>query len=112
MKPVSGTLSLEEDTFNKKPSRSRVHVEHAFGMLKGRFRCLLKENDVALKNMRHLVAACCILHNFCQRVQDEYLYTWEEPTDPMNCVDTTVFQGVQTRDAKDMQKLLIDWANL
>ncbi|KAG8197615.1 hypothetical protein JTE90_001546 [Oedothorax gibbosus] len=112
MKPVSGTLSLEEDTFNKQLSRRRVHVEHAFGMLKGRFHCLLKEIDVALKNMQHLVAACCILRNFCQMVQDEYLYTWEEPTDPMNCVDTTVFQGVQTTDAKDMQKLLIDWGNL
>ena len=34
-------------------------------MLKGRFRILHKQQDTRLENICNVVAACCILHNFC-----------------------------------------------
>ncbi|KAG8175008.1 hypothetical protein JTE90_014343 [Oedothorax gibbosus] len=79
MKPVpGGGLSAAEQAFNQRLSRNRFHVEHAFGFLKGRWRCLLKANDVLFHNLQYHVMACCILYNICQDVQDEYFYDWLE----------------------------------
>lgn len=109
MKPVIGTLTAAEQKFNKMLSKNRVHVEHAFGMLKGRWRSLLKENDATLRNLQFQVVACCILHNFCQRVQDEFLYEWEEGT-KMTSSDDLV-STASTNNSRQIRQILIDWAN-
>ncbi len=43
----------------------RVLVERTFGMLKGRFRILLKRVDIPLSHMLNLVTICIYLHNMC-----------------------------------------------
>ncbi|KAF9404046.1 hypothetical protein BGZ76_007126 [Entomortierella beljakovae] len=55
-------------TFNRKISSIRTKIEHAFGMFKGRWRCLTKlavdittEEDLADTSM--LISACVVLHN-------------------------------------------------
>jgi hypothetical protein len=47
-------------------------IERAFGMLKGRWRILLKRIDVALKNVPNLVSTCLMLHNICIVFGDEF----------------------------------------
>lgn len=63
--PGSG-LTEEQVTYNYKLSRTRMTVENAFGRLKGRWRCLLKRLDSATSNVPNIIAACCVLHNFCE----------------------------------------------
>ena len=58
-------LSREEYHWNYVQSSTRMCVERAFGMLKLRWRILLKRIDVALKNVPDLVTTCLILHNMC-----------------------------------------------
>ncbi|KAG8176187.1 hypothetical protein JTE90_019637 [Oedothorax gibbosus] len=106
MKPVpGGGLSAAEQAFNQRLSRNRVHVEHAFGFLKGRWRCLLKANDALLHNLQYHVMACCILHNICQDVQDEYLYEWSEAVG-LEYDDPSV---AITAGSSDVRNLLVDW---
>ena len=61
----NGHLSRAERNFNFKLSRSRVKVEHAFGLLKGRFRRLTHLTQVQVESIPKVVTACCVLHNIC-----------------------------------------------
>ena len=68
-------LSREEYHWNYVQSSTRMCVERAFGMLKGRWRILLKRIDVHLKNVPDLVATCLVLHNMCIVFGDTF---WKE----------------------------------
>ena len=66
-------LSREEYHWNYVQSSTRMCVERAFGMLKGRWRILLKRVDVHLKNVPDLVSTCLLLHNICIIFGDIFL---------------------------------------
>ena len=50
--------------FNTQLSRARVQVERAFGLLKGRWRCL-RELNCKLELVPRYVFTCALLHNIC-----------------------------------------------
>ena len=68
----NGRLTSQQKLFNYRLSRARVVVEHAYGRLKGRWRCLLKRLDINVKDVPELVAACCTLHNMCEIHSDTF----------------------------------------
>lgn len=109
MKPYTGILTTHQDVFNKKLSSCRIYVEHAFGMLKGRWRCLLKTNDSNFCNIQKQVIACCILHNICQDIQDEYLYVWDD-NDGLSYSDQTININ-NLRDSNKIREKLVQWCN-
>ena len=51
-------------------------VERAFGILKGRWRILLKNVDVQLENVPDIVTACICLHNLCLIHSDGFDMQW------------------------------------
>ena len=67
--PNNGRLSREQKTFNYSPSKARVVVEHCYGRLKGRWRCLLKRLDVDVSDSPTLITACCVLHIFVRSME-------------------------------------------
>jgi hypothetical protein len=56
-------LIREEYNWNFVQSSTRMCIERAFGMLKGRWRILLKMIDMHLKNVHELVSICLVLYN-------------------------------------------------
>uniref|UniRef100_A0A8C1NZ01 DDE Tnp4 domain-containing protein n=1 Tax=Cyprinus carpio TaxID=7962 RepID=A0A8C1NZ01_CYPCA len=65
MKPFpEGVARGPQLQLNECLSRARIHVEHAFGRLKDRWHCLMKRNDSQTTNIKFVVAACIVLHNF------------------------------------------------
>ncbi|KAK3917894.1 Putative nuclease [Frankliniella fusca] len=56
-----------EEHFTKKHCRSRNCVERCIGVLKSRFRCLLKDRTLHYLPLRaaKMVKACTVLHNMC-----------------------------------------------
>ena len=74
MKPFTdnGTLSAERFHYTYRLSRARMIVENAFGRLKGRWRCLLKQNEGDIDRMADVIAACCVLHNICERNDETF----------------------------------------
>lgn len=76
--PDNGRLTSQQKLFNYRLSRARVVVEHAYGRLKGRWRCLLKRIDIDVRNVPELIAACCTLHNICEIHGDSFDEHWLE----------------------------------
>ena len=65
-------LTWEEYHWNFVQSSTRMCIERAFGILKGRWRILLKMIDMNLKNVPELVTTCLVLHNMCIIFGDEF----------------------------------------
>ena len=89
--PNNGHLSQQQKTFNYRLSKARVVVEHCYGRLKGRWRCLLKRLDVDVSDASEVVAACCVLHNICEIHGDTFDDEWLNGTDEENLETTLSF---------------------
>ena len=72
MKPFKQTRTLSERQlrFNRALSQARVVIEQAYGILKGRWRCLYKAMEGKTNRVAITILACCVLHNICIDVGD------------------------------------------
>ena len=84
--PNTGHLTQQKKCFNYNLSKTRVTIEHSYGRLKGRWRCLLKRLDVDINDVPTIVTTCCVLHNMCELSGDLFMQDWlleeddQEPT--------------------------------
>lgn len=62
----------EKAHWNFIQSSTRMAVERAFGILKGRWRILLKRIDMPLPNVHDIVTTSLCLHNLCILEHDEF----------------------------------------
>ncbi|XP_055914549.1 uncharacterized protein LOC129947843 [Eupeodes corollae] len=61
-----GQLSDQQKAFNFIHSSTRMVIENAFGLLKGRFRRINKFTEQRnLNSVKRIVVSACILHNLC-----------------------------------------------
>ena len=98
IKPYPGNgLSAKERKFNARLSRAHVVVECAFRSLKGRWRSLLKINDIKIEHVTTLVTACCILHNVCEVHQDSFDDQWLD--DEVQASDSIPSAAIATRSS-------------
>ncbi|XP_068689551.1 uncharacterized protein [Montipora foliosa] len=67
-----GRLTPEQRKFNLKFSAVRCVVERTFGMLKSRWRIMLKKIEQKTKTLKKTVIAACVLHNICIERGDLY----------------------------------------
>lgn len=63
--PLPNPKNPQETRFNTRIKGVRSTVERCIGVLKGRFRCLLKDRALHYKprNAARIIMACAILHN-------------------------------------------------
>jgi hypothetical protein len=66
----NGHLTCEQNMFNYRLSASRIVIEHAFGLLKGRFRRLRKFDNISKQLCTEMIMVACILHNICIDAND------------------------------------------
>ena len=69
----SPNLTRSEKRFSRRLSASRSTVERGFGLLKAKWRCLLKRLDHEIENISNVIIACFILHNICQITRVKYV---------------------------------------
>ena len=53
-------------------------VDNANGRLKDRFRSIAKRLDLNVENVCLVIAACCVLHNFCEVMGEDFNEEWLE----------------------------------
>ena len=58
--------------------KTRNVIERAFGVLKKRWRCLLRGLDLSMENATWVTVMCFMLHNVCMARQDPQPYQDEE----------------------------------
>ena len=75
MKPdaYSPNLTRAGKKINKKLSSKSMSSERAFGLLKVRWRCLLKRRYNQIENISEVIISCFALNNFCQRENEEFI---------------------------------------
>jgi hypothetical protein len=61
----NGHLTPQQTNYNTCLSKTRVIIENAFALLKGRFRRLTYLQMKDPQHMMNTVVACCVLHNMC-----------------------------------------------
>ncbi len=60
----TANLANEQVCYNKSHSATRMAIERAIGILKGRFRRLMHKLDLdSVESMVEVIMACCVLHN-------------------------------------------------
>ncbi|KAB0804448.1 hypothetical protein PPYR_01418 [Photinus pyralis] len=67
----NGNLTVQQKRFNYKHSSTRICVENAFGLLKGRFRRLTHFENLDMHLIVKCIMACCVLHNLCLKEGDD-----------------------------------------
>lgn len=60
-----GNITRRKTKFNYLHAKTRVAIECAFGLLKGRWRRLLYLNKTKIENAPKVILTSCFLHNFC-----------------------------------------------
>lgn len=84
---VASSLISYQANYNKRLSSTRIVIEHAFGLLKGRWR-RLRCVDMSLESVPFVITACCVLHNLCQLNKEE-LEEWFDENDQFVRKDVT-----------------------
>ncbi|MCO5569499.1 hypothetical protein L7F22_023212 [Adiantum nelumboides] len=96
--------------FNRHLSKSRVRIEHVFGLLKNRWR-ILKDINVDLQRVPKYIVACCVLHNILiESTQEE---PREEDYDPHpnfnnEVYNATTSERTESQDLRDA--VYLEWS--
>ena len=59
------TNDEREGYYSIKMNSARVVTENCYGMLKSRWRILYKKKESKVFNLKYIIMACVMLHNFC-----------------------------------------------
>lgn len=90
-----GNLTEKQRNFNYKFSVCRVKIKNAFGLLKTRFRQLIRLDFNTVQRSCKFIIACCTLHNLCIHNGDNSNDFMEEEVDIVNIPD---FEGINRDD--------------
>ena len=70
---IGQNIDSRKAKFNKKLCGTRVTIERGFGILKVRWRCLLKRLDIKIEDVSNVIITCIVLYNMCQFNRHKYL---------------------------------------
>ena len=65
-----------ERYYNIKMNSARVVTENCYGMLKIHWRILYKKAESKVFNLKYVIMACMMLHDFCIAIHDPWNPRW------------------------------------
>ena len=109
MKPYNGdTRDPKKHYLNKRLCSARVVSEHAYGMLKGRWRIPYKKTGCKLKKIRHIIMTCIALHNICISRDDPCRPRWKLEIEELHLIRNRG-NGEQDGEADQVRMRITNW---
>ena len=102
------TRDPKKQYFNKRLCSARVVSEHAYGILKGRWRILYKKTEWKLRNIRHIIMACITLHNICIAKADPCKPRWRLEVKQLHLIRREA-PLVRGPDTDDVRMAITEW---
>ena len=88
------TKNQKEVYFNKTLRAARVVSEHAYGMLKGRWRLIYKKTESRRRNIKAVIMACIALHNLCIARSDLCIPRWQLRVENLDLICNVSFDAM------------------
>ena len=109
MKPYSeSTRDPRKRYLKKRLWSARIVSEHAYDMLKGRWRILYKKTECKLKNIRQVIMACIALHNICIARDDPCSPRWRLDIENLLLIRKRG-NGEQDNEADQVRTRITNW---
>ena len=109
MKPYSeSTRDPRKRYLKKRLWSARIVSEHAYDMLKGRWRILYKKTECKLKNIRQVIMACIALHNICISRDDPCSPRWRLDIENLHLIRKRG-NGKQDNEADQVRTRITNW---
>ncbi|CAL4902616.1 unnamed protein product [Urochloa decumbens] len=99
-------LTWAEHEFNGRVAAARGVARGAVRRLKARWRCLQRRTEVRMQDLPSMIAACCVLHNVCERAGegiDPELMRYDELDDEEEDDGAAAAHGAATASAAAVQ---------
>lgn len=103
------TKSNKEIYFNKKLRAARVVSEHAYGILKGRWRLIYKKTECRRRNIKSVIMACIALHNLCISRSDPCLPRWQLRVENLNLIRQRTTRGHDRQLSQQIRSRITQW---
>ncbi|KAM0727696.1 Protein ANTAGONIST OF LIKE HETEROCHROMATIN PROTEIN 1 [Formica fusca] len=97
----NGNLTENQKIFNYRHSATRIVIENAFGLLKGRFRRLKYFENDNLKFVVKCIVAAAVLHNICLDNQDDDEFDVDvNDNNDENMTDVAGISGINEKNSR------------
>ncbi|CAB3980691.1 Hypothetical predicted protein [Paramuricea clavata] len=103
------TKDQKEKHFNKKLRAARVVSEHAYGMLKGRWRIIYKKTECSRRNIKVIIMACIVLHNICIARHDPCNPRWKLEVNKLQLVKKATKRTKNKRLTQQIGNRIAGW---
>ena len=85
---------------------ARVVTENCYRMLKRRWRILYKKAESKVFNLKYIVMACVVLHNFCITKHDPCNPRWRLSVEELELNNTVIKKRAKKDQTRMLEKLL------
>ena len=103
------TKDAKEKRFNNKSRTARVVSEHAYGMLKGRWRIIYKKTECRRRNIKVIIMACIVLHNICIARNDPCNPRWKLEVNKLHLIRKATKRTKNKRLVQEIRNRIAEW---
>ena len=83
-------------------------IEGSFGILKSRWRILLKRQDNSIENINYVILSCFILHNICMFQNDDVFNEWNDIEEAPRLIDNDKYSIDEEENGESMRDYLLN----
>ena len=92
-----------------KMNSGRFVTENCYGMLKSRWRILYKKAESKVFNLKYIIMACVMLHNFCIAKHDPCNPRWRLSVEELQLNNTVIKRRANKGESNKSTRKIADW---